>query len=177
MNARLLLALGLALLASTSWAAAPAPLLVANVSQTSPSEQLLAVSLQGLANRDPAGPRVFLLTQARDGDWLQECLRLRPRPVENVTVAQLLARLKPELKGQLLYDPEQPFTVNLATTAAGLYQAAISAADLGLPTLLDLRHRWSSEREAYRWAQASLPKSMTITVTARMQATIPNLLR
>jgi hypothetical protein len=64
--------------------------------------------------------------------------------------------VKPVLKGQILYDPEAPYTINVATTAAGLREAAVSATDLGLPMLLDLRHRWGSAAEAYAWAASSL---------------------
>ena len=134
----------------------PPIVLVADVSQSDPSEHLLATCLQGIANRDTAGPRVFLLTNPRDADWLQYSLRLAPRTTQPVTVAELLEILRPQLAGQILYDPDQPFTLDLATTAAGLHQAVIAADDLGLPTLLDLRGRWASWTEAYQWAANSL---------------------
>jgi len=152
-----LLALALLLLAPAALPAAQAlPVLVVDVTQAPPAQHLLAVSLQGLANRHPDGPRVFLLTNPRDEEWLHYCLRLAPRTIERVSVEQLLAALKPELKAQIIYDPDQPYTLNVATTAAGVQEAVISAADLGLPTVLDLRNRWRSAAEAYEWAEASL---------------------
>jgi len=157
MRASFSVALALILLSPACLAAGqPSPVLVADVSAADAAQHQLAVSLQGLANRQAEGPGVFLLTNPRDEEWLQYCLRLSPRPIERVTVEGLLERLKPQLKGQILYDPKQAYTINIATTAAGLRQAAISPTDLGLPTLLDLRQRWSSASEANAWAQGAL---------------------
>ena len=137
-------------------AAGASPVLVTDVSAASPSERLLAVSIQGLANRQPDGPRVFLLGGPQDRDWLEYCLRLSGRPAEAATLDQLLASLRPELKGQILYDPGQAFALNVATTAAGVYDAVIAPQDLGLPTVLDLRGRWQSASQAYAWAISEL---------------------
>ncbi len=136
--------------------AQPGEVLLVDVSAAAPDEHLLAVTLQGLANRHSDGPRVFLLTGTRDGEWLDYCLRFMPRATRPIDVQQLLDILKPEIAGQILYDPQEPSTINIATTAAGLRQAAVSSTDLGLPTLLDLRGRWQSAAEAERWAVASL---------------------
>lgn len=141
---------------ASSASAQTSPVLVADIRQASFAQQLLAASLQGLANRQAEGPRVFLLTNARDQEWLQWCLRLTSRSAQAVTIDQLLATLEPEVKGQILYDPDQPYTINIATTAAGLREGVIAAADLGLPTLLDLRGRWQSAAEGYAWAAANL---------------------
>ena len=136
--------------------AQPEPVLVADLREVGQAERLLAVSLQGIAHQQPQGPRVFLLFGGREGDWLDYCLRLEPRPVEEVSVAQLLERLQPQVKGQILYDPALPETINVATTAAGLRQAVISDHDLGLPTVLDLRGRFRSASEAGTWARKTL---------------------
>lgn len=152
--------------APSSPAAELPPLLVADLSNLDPAQSLLAVSIQGIANRGPDGPRVFLLTNPRDEEWLRYCLRLSPRTTQLVTVEQLLEALKPDLQGQILYDPDQPYTLDIATTAAGIHQAAISPTDLGLSTILDLRSRWQSSAEAYRWAADSLLPQCTRTKAA-----------
>jgi hypothetical protein len=138
--------------------------MVVDVSQAELSQQILAASLQGLANRQPNGPSVFLVTRSSDRDWLEYCLRslrlssgqAQGRAARAVTVPELLDLLKSDIKGQVLYDPNAQFTLDIATTAAGLRQAVISPTDLGLPTLLDLRGRWQSAEEAYRWALDNL---------------------
>ncbi|MDH4179873.1 MAG: GxGYxYP family putative glycoside hydrolase, partial [Armatimonadota bacterium] len=137
-------------------AADPPPLFVADITYADPAQSLLAVTLQGLANSHPDGPRVFLLANPRDAEWLDYCLRLAPRSAQFLTVPELLEILRPELVGQILYDPDQPYTLDIATTAAGIHQSVISPTDLGLPTILDLRGRWRSAAEAYRWAAESL---------------------
>jgi hypothetical protein len=152
----LFLAALLALLGQSLAAGDQPPLLVADLSRGDPGQRLLAVSLQGIANRHPDGPRVFLLVNPRDREWLDYCLRLSPRETQNVTLVQLFEMLRSEVEGQILYDPGQPCTLDIATTAAGLQQAVISHMDLGLPTLLDLRGRWTSAAEAYRWAVENL---------------------
>jgi len=144
----------------------PSPVLVVDVTQATPAQHLMAVSLQAIANRarvagQPARPgagepSVFLLTNPRDEEWLAYCLRILRRPVQRVSVSELLERLRGEVKGQVLYDPAKPYTADLATTAAGIREAVISATDLGLPTLYDLRGKWSSAEEAYQWALDNL---------------------
>ncbi len=144
----------------------PSPVLVVDVREATPAQHLMAVSLQAIANparaaaqpARPGGgePSVFLITNPRDEEWLAYCLRILRRPVQRITVGELLERLKGEVKGQVLYDPARPYTADLATTAAGIREAVISATDLGLPTLYDLREKWASAEEAYRWALDNL---------------------
>ena len=149
-----LLLLSLALLAPA--VAQPPPVLVADVTDADPAQHLLAVSIQGVANSAPDGPHVFLLTNPSDAAWLEYCLRLSPRETKQVSARTLLSLFASEIEGQILYDPAQPFTLDLATTAAGIRRGVISATDLGLPTLLDFRGRWQSASAAYRWAIDSL---------------------
>ncbi len=120
------------------------------------SEHLLAASIQGIANRSAGGPRVFLVTNAWDQDWLRYALRIAPAQKTEVTPHELYAALRAMVKGQALYDPANPFTLDLATTAAGLRDLVISDVDLGLPTVYDLRNRFHSAAEAYEWGVAEL---------------------
>jgi len=144
----------------------PSPVLVVDVREATPAQHLMAASLQAIANParvvpqparpESGGPSVFLITNARDEEWLAYCLRILRRPVQRITVGELLERLRGEVKGQVLYDPARPYTADLATTAAGIREAVISATDLGLPTLYDLRGKWASAEEAYQWALDNL---------------------
>ena len=157
MSARSLCVLVILVLALTPLAAQQSgPVLAVDVRQATDAQHLLAVSLQGIANRQRGGQRVFLVTGPRDEEWLQYALRMSPGETQWVTLEQLLEKIKPVLKGQVRYDPQQPYTVNVATTVAGLRDAAITDADLGLPTVADLRGRWKSAPEAYAWAASSL---------------------
>jgi len=156
LSALIVLLLGALAAAATASDPPAPPVLVADVREASLTDRLLATSLQGIANRGQGGARVFLVTNAQDEDWLRYALRLSPAETRAVTLAELLEAVRPNLKGQVLYDAGEPFTINIATTAAGVREAAVSTVDLGLPTLLDLRHRWSSPAEARLWAESSL---------------------
>ncbi len=130
---------------------------VLNVRSASASDRLLAASLQGIANHQPVGPRVFLIANPWDEEWLSYAGRIEPSEIVDVeTPADLYARLRGIVKGQVLYDPASPYTIDLATTAAGLRDLVISDVDLGIPTLYDLRGRFSSANDAYGWAITEL---------------------
>jgi hypothetical protein len=146
------------------------PLLVLNTWGLDLSQAQTAVSLQGFANSRPEGPRVFVIMNWGDFQWLDYSLRLSPRPTRKVSLEDLVAELRPYLAGQVLYDPQQPYTLDVATTAAGQQQAVISATDLGLPTVLDLRRRWSSAADAYSWALNNLLSGSSHTAAALLPA-------
>lgn len=134
-------------------------------------EALAVACLQGIINRN--APRLYVLSaaNARPGYWLdlfsKEGQWLSRR--ERVQVAGLhdLVKLAGEdVKGVVLWDPEVPATVNVATTIAGVRDAIVLSPELAeqclpewrLPVLEDLRGRFdgsltgSKKNDAYRWA-------------------------
>lgn len=156
---RQFLGLALTLLALTSALADRATassIIIVDVSQASTGQTVLAASLQGLVNRSPDGPRVFLHTNTWNDEWLSFALRLHPSETAEVTVEELLRLTRDRVKGQVLYDPAQPWTLDLATTTAGLQDLAVTGTDLGLPTIFDFRSRFRSPEEAYAWAVKEL---------------------
>jgi hypothetical protein len=165
-----LLALLSALPAGSRLYADEQPLLVINTWGLDLPQALTAVSLQGLANSRPEGPRVFVIMDRSDFQWLSYALRLSPRPTREVSLQDLLAALRPYVEGQVLYDPQQPYTLDVATTVAGQQPVVITATDLGLPTALDLRRRWSSATDAYSWALNSLLVGSSHTAAALLPA-------
>lgn len=154
--ARLLLPVCALLCVLLPAAAGGQPLVVVDVRQSSPAEGLTTAAIQGIVNRGPEPPCVFLMTRERDAEWLDYSLRISPREVSYVPPGELLDMFRSDVHGQVLYDPERAYTLDIATTAAALRDAVPTATDLGLPTVLDLRDRWSSRREAYEWALTSL---------------------
>ncbi len=134
----------------------PRPILVLDVRQVGLAEDPVCASLQGIANRQAGAPSVFLIRDWPDEAWLDHCMRITGRETRGVTLDGLLEELRAEVQGQVLYDPLKPFTLDLATTAAGLRDLVISPTDLGLPTVFDFRDRWTSVSAAYRWATATL---------------------
>ncbi len=125
-------------------------------------ERLLATALQGLVNR--SNPRLYLLHGPHDDtvSWLREF----HRPYLTHTGLQsLIDRHMGMISGLILYDPTMPDSINVALTLSGLEQGIPVSPELAqrldgqlrhLPLLADLRGRFSSRLEAYRWQFRSL---------------------
>jgi hypothetical protein len=122
------------------------------------AERMLAAALQGIVNRKQ--PRIYLVGEFRDADWLrvlgkEGCERQECRSLED-----LVAQFRSEVAGAVVYDPAAPFTVNLATTLAGVRDAVIATPNLAarfkLKIVDDLRGRFASATEGYEWALREL---------------------
>lgn len=134
-------------------------------------ETLAVACLQGIINRSRPGlyllnekdgrPAAWLDTLSTNGRWLQGVNRkLAPG------FSTLIKLAGENLKGAVIWDPDVPATVNVATTVAGVENAvALSPAYYErlaekhrLPILMDLRGKFtgsetgSSKNDAYRWA-------------------------
>ncbi len=129
------------------------------------------VSLQGLINRaqpllyvDNPGygrPKYWLDRLVADGQWLHGREQVRVGTLDAV-----FALAKPKVKGAVIWDPEVPATVNVATTAAGVENAVVLSPAMadkflrrwGLRVLRDFRGMFtgaetgSKKNDAYRWA-------------------------
>jgi hypothetical protein len=127
--------------------------------------RLLSASLQGIVNRTE--PRIYLFEPSDEGKetWLKD-LKL-PYEVHADPLA-LVARFKAELKGMIVYDPDMPDSVNVATTLAGQKDALVvspelaatlAAAPYELAVLDDLRGKFKSRLEAYTWQYENLWKT------------------
>jgi signal transduction histidine kinase len=134
-------------------------------------EAMAAASLQGIINR--TGPEVYLLSStndrpaywlnvmSRDGRWLAG---KKHKPLRNLNALVKLAGKR--VKGAVIWDPEVPATVNVATTFAGVRDAVVLSPELAshslarwrLPVLADFRGKFtgaetgSKKNDAYRWA-------------------------
>ncbi len=132
-------------------------------SPLAPDWQLLFLTLQGLVNR--AQPRIYVLFNATDEfwlDWLQK--RGWVKSVERLgDPKEALKRFGNTVKGLIVYDPLLPATKNVATMIASVEDAlpvsprvlkelSAMGADFAFPILADLRGKWKSNAEAYRWA-------------------------
>ena len=134
-------------------------------------EAIAAASLQGIINRD--APRLYLMSHnwvrpqmwfdvfAGEGGWLHGRKRRDLRNLDSVV------RLAGErLAGAVIWDPNVPATVNVATTVAGVEDGVVLSPEMAeahldtwqLPVLRDLRGMFtgdetgSSKNDAYRWA-------------------------
>ena len=136
--------------------AAPArELVVCDLQTERPDARLLLLGLQGLVNRKQ--PRLYCLSVATDAFWLQqmrECGHIAGTVA--ATRQEVLARFRDAYQGVVITDPGLPASKNVATMLAGVKDGLIAsprlAGELGLPVLEDLRGRWQTSAEAYRWA-------------------------
>lgn len=125
-------------------------------------------TLVGLINRPL--PRVYLYANTNDDFWLEHVLSpLVPHtisPLRGIDILkELLTTYRELVRGYILYDPDMPDSINVATTLAGQRDAVIVSPDLArqlldalprLPILQDLRKltvQWPTRLHAYRWAQ------------------------
>jgi len=144
-------------------------LMVCDLRKERPDVRLMVFALQGLVNR--AQPRLYCLWNQTDELWLEQ---MKERgwidATERVAVTDLLARFRGVVKGAVITDPALPHTKNIATMLAGVRDALpVSprlARTLDLPVLEDLRGRWKTSAEAYRWALEELWPSMNHHVLA-----------
>jgi GxGYxYP putative glycoside hydrolase C-terminal domain/GxGYxYP_N second domain/GxGYxYP third domain/GxGYxYP_N 1st domain len=125
---------------------------VANIQQLSGDQQVMLTTLQGIVNREL--PRLYWLLQGDNTDqaWL-DTLKV-PYTLSNSPL-DLIEKYRREIHGAVVYDPNVPDTINIATSLAGLKNAVIATADLAsqyeLPILEDLRGRFTDKLAAYNW--------------------------
>lgn len=147
---------------------APAPsstLTVLDLRSRPRNEWPLAASIQGIVNRKQ--PRIYLIGVDSDRFWL-DVLKQKRRVKEERTCAdirQLAGMFRDEVGGLVVVDPALTVTVNVATIIASMKGLAVATPDLvqsvGLPVKMDLRGKWKTEVEAYKWAYDSFWKSMS----------------
>ena len=131
-----------------------------------PNLALTMTSLQGIVNR--IEPRLFLLSGPYDAHWADWFVSRgdveRVRRLDSIQGLQLIEEFRDELAGQVVVDPAVPATINVATMLAGLDRLLITypnyadnyARRYNLPVVEDLRGRFASNAEAYRWAMENL---------------------
>lgn len=117
--------------------------------------RLLMLCLQGLVNRSQ--PRLYCLSVSTDPLWLERMQKERLiTGTRSATPAELLKEYRDVYKGVIITDPLFPATMNVATMLASVDDALPAsprlAKTLGLPVIADLRGRWKTNVEAYRWA-------------------------
>ncbi|ACX65227.1 GxGYxYP domain-containing protein [Paenibacillus sp. Y412MC10] len=126
--------------------------------------KLLLGTLQGIVNREQ--PRIYLIESQEEGKmtWLED---INVPYTLHEDYWDVFAAYQGEAKGMIVYDPEVPDTINVATTLAGLKKAVVASPELAaklskapynLKTLDDLRGKFDNRLEAYTWQYENLWK-------------------
>lgn len=120
-------------------------------------ELVLFTTLQGVVNRER--PRLYLLQTKEEGvyTWLND-LDLPWHQRDRWTA---LERYASEVKGLVIWDPDVPASINVATTLAGIHDAVAVSPRLAeklshppyhrLRPVEDLRGRFANDLAAYTW--------------------------
>lgn len=119
--------------------------------------KLLMATLQGIVNRKE--PRIYLLENQEEGKftWLND-LEV-PYQVQT-DYWSLVKQYINEVKGMIVYDPNVPDSINVATTLAGLKDGVavspelaekLKASPYNLAVLDDLRGKFKDRMDAYTW--------------------------
>jgi hypothetical protein len=135
------------------------------------SEQTTLATLQAIVNRRE--PRLMVLFRDESQPWVRPVEGRLGASMKVVEPTAALEGFKKQVKGQILYDPTDGFSRNLATTLAGLETSVATEKDLGLPTKADLRGKWKTRAEAYRWALAELLPRCSKKELANLDDEIP----
>lgn len=114
-------------------------------------DQVLLTTLQGVVNR--RRPRLYFRFAGDDATWLETLGVLSTGHDEPM---RLLEKYRDEISGAIVYDPEVPHTINIATTLAGLENAVIAHPEqvgaYDLRIVDDLRGRFTDDTVGiYRW--------------------------
>ncbi len=134
-------------------------------------EAMAVATLQGIINR--AGPRLYVFSPK--DHWPKYWMEIFSQPGRWLhgkrleTIADLDGLVKfagKDLRGAVIWDPNVPASVDVATTIAGVEDAVVLSPELAarrldrwsLPVLKDLRGQFtgketgSKKNDAYRWA-------------------------
>ncbi len=138
--------------------AAPKRLVVLDMrGETDFETRCLAASAQGLVNSaDRTGTKVYLIWETADANWAQWLVRTkRVQSAKPLGSLQELIRLT-GTKRAVCFDAKPFHLCDIATVAAGCERMLLVGdepllARFGLTAAIDLRNKFSSNAQAYRW--------------------------
>ena len=134
--------------------------------------KLAATTLQGVINSDSSGvASVYLLLAAWDLYWLEtlQARGLMPPTSATLTPTEYFLKYEGSYAQCVVFDPALSHTMNVATMVAATDGHTIvvdptMVATLGKgKKLVDLRGRWKSSVEGYRWALENLYETHKLT--------------
>lgn len=137
-------------------------------------EKNFLTCFQGLINRGQ--PKIYFIHTEADMFWLNNYQK--SYGIENEIYNdpyELIRRFTDELDGYILYDPEMPHSLNLATMLGGLKNGVPISKDmeaiaqkLGLKRIENLCGRWQNIYQAYEWAIKELQPQCNQRIMAQL---------
>ena len=131
----------------------PLHLDVADLQSLNGDQQCLLLSLQGLVNKQRPSIYTLLRDDPTDTAWLDTFEIPYTRLADPW---RLLRQYRKSIKGAVVYDPNVPDTINLASSLGSLEDAVVATAALAkeykLPVVHDFTGQFQDKFEAYNWA-------------------------
>ncbi len=145
--------------------------------------KLTAITLQGQINKGDKAS-VYVLLKDHDLFWLDWMKQKRYLDkTNNLSMDEYFGKYGKEIQSIVIYDPELPSTINIATMIASLNDGIVispnNISEYGNDkTITDLRGRWTTNVDAYNWALENLWQDMNHDILACLQPDfIPHNLR
>lgn len=158
-----------------------APLIFAvDMSSAGSEDKLTASTLQGLVNRQGKA-ELYLLLGEGDAFWLS--ILKSEKFVEgyaNISLEEALRSYSRFIKTVIVYDPDLPASINAATMMAAVDGGVVVAPERqregwgAAATTVDLRGRWKTNAEVFRWTIDNLLPKMNPRVLACYHPTACN---
>lgn len=148
-----------------------------DVSSTSAAENNLFASLQGIVNRTQ--PRIAISGGDEEGKYTW--MNIHNLPTNMITGYNAIIKYRSSVNGLVVTDPNQPDTLNLATTIAGVSNLLIcdpillptlTNAPYSLPVRDDLRGRFSSNYQVYNYLYTNLWSQCTHRIIAGLNTNL-----
>lgn len=152
----------------------PAPVLDCINLSFNGAEIDLFSSLEGLVNRDH--PQIVCLNR-REAEGRSTWLDLHKLSCKDISGYDAILKYRASFTGLVVTDPEQPHTLNLATTIAGVKNelicdpsllATLTNAPYNVPIVDDLRGKFADKYEVYRYLYKNFWPQCTHRVFAGM---------
>lgn len=135
---------------------------VVDVSQSPGDIKIFMATLQGIVNRSQ--PRIYLIEGTMSEGkttWLEDLGVPYVFYEDTAFVGDaVLQKYRDEITGMIIYDPDEPHSINVATTLAGIHDAVVvspqlaemlAAEPFNLPVVDDLQGRFQGKLDAYTW--------------------------
>ena len=154
-----------------------------DISSSSGVQQDLFASLEGIVNRTQ--PRIACISH-RSGEDQRAWLKIHQLTYQVENGFKVAAKYKGEITGLVVTDPDQPDTLNLATTLAGLNDELICAPELlaeltnapcSFPIKDDLRGRFADKFAVYEFLRTNCWPRCTHRVLAGLSGGLHGSLR
>ena len=118
------------------------------------------ITLQGLVNKHK--PRMYIILTDIDDEWLK-LIQKENIPIIKTNLEEAMEKYRNYCKGYVVYDAKVPDTLNLANIMSGIHDLIVTSPQnidwiesLGFKEFEDLRGKFKSRLEVYRWAYEEL---------------------